>query len=171
MEDSDATAGTITFLVRNGEFDYGNARNICFGCGDTASEKTTIYFENTERFGKIGTAMSLLDRKTINIPVCKKCKNIIWTYRKKILLWAVVFVMVLLAGIFIMNAFKVNLDKHFWPMLIVLGAGAFPMYMARKYWILKDRGGNVVDLIDATDSSLTLKFSNLKAYELIAKDQ
>ncbi|MFH1024147.1 MAG: hypothetical protein V1809_12275, partial [Planctomycetota bacterium] len=146
----------ISFPIKNGVVDFGNARNLCFGCGEVTSDETTVYFEDTQRISLFGKFQSLVNRKSISIPICPGCGNVVSSCRRKIFLWGGMFLAVVFAGFGLIEVCGVDLGRNFWPMLLVMGVSIFPMSRIKRYWIMKDRGGAFVDLAGENDSSITL---------------
>lgn len=154
----------ITFPIKKGAAEYGAACNLCFGCGENTSEQITVVFEDTDKFTLVGKIDRLLSRKSLRIPVCQHCRNVVSTCRKKILLWVVILFAVIFGVLGLAIARDVNLEKDQWPLFVMIGAAIWPMSKIKKYWIIKDRGGAFVDLVEVTWSSVTLAFADPHAH-------
>lgn len=157
----------ITFPLQDGKISLGKAGNICFGCGKMALLQKEIYFEDHESFKPLGKLDVLMERTVIAVPICENCSQVISYCIKKILIWSGVFFVCLAVSFVAVSAFKFD-EENKWPVIILIGSGILPVYKIKKFWSIKDRGGDFVGLMEKSKFSVTLAFNNLTAYEKVS---
>ena len=169
-------SNTISFDIKDNSIILGKADRLCFGCGERAGEdRFLVYFEKMPSLGLGSKLVSLITRKTANIPICAKCQQHITYCHRKLNLWGAIcgcvglifmvtfFYFASLTGA---NATWFNTNMQWF--IIGFAAIVFvPAKKFRQYWVLKDKSGGFVDLVTANNTSAVLQIHSSSAYTKI----